>query len=133
MQAIEPIKDGEQLLALIIRKEATASSTTFLTEPDKTFQAGFVVYPKGSQIPRHTHHPVRRQIDGTSEAILVRSGGCTVDIYRQDRELLVQRSLSAGDLVIFYAGGHGFSLSEDTVLFEIKQGPYSGVDEKERF
>ena len=30
-------------------------------------------------------------------------------------------------------GGHGFRMIEDTVLFEIKQGPYGGPAEKERF
>jgi hypothetical protein len=30
-------------------------------------------------------------------------------------------------------GGHGFRMLEDTVLLEIKQGPYSGIQEKVRF
>jgi hypothetical protein len=30
-------------------------------------------------------------------------------------------------------GGHGFRVLEDTVLLEIKQGPYPGGAEKERF
>ena len=30
-------------------------------------------------------------------------------------------------------GGHGFRMLEDTVFLEVKQGPYTGVDEKERF
>jgi hypothetical protein len=41
--------------------------------------------------------------------------------------------LRAGDLIVFLAGGHGFRLLEDCVMLEIKQGPYSGVDEKTRF
>jgi len=28
-------------------------------------------------------------------------------------------------------GGHGFRMQEDTVLLEIKQGPYLGLGEKE--
>jgi len=30
-------------------------------------------------------------------------------------------------------GGHGFQIKEDTVLLEIKQGPYLGADDKELF
>jgi hypothetical protein len=30
-------------------------------------------------------------------------------------------------------GGHGFHMLEDTVLLEVKQGPYTGIDEKEHF
>jgi len=41
--------------------------------------------------------------------------------------------LETGDIVMLVNGGHGFSLLEDTILFEIKQGPYTGLVEKERF
>jgi hypothetical protein len=30
-------------------------------------------------------------------------------------------------------GGHGFRMLEDTVLLEVKQGPYGGQAEKSRF
>ena len=29
-------------------------------------------------------------------------------------------------------GGHGFKMLDDTMFLEIKQGPYTVVDEKER-
>jgi hypothetical protein len=35
--------------------------------------------------------------------------------------------------MIMVGGGHGFRMTEDTVLLEVKQGPYPGVQEKERF
>jgi hypothetical protein len=38
-----------------------------------------------------------------------------------------------GDVVVLLDGGHGFRMLEDTVLLEIKQGPYSGLGEKEQF
>jgi hypothetical protein len=31
------------------------------------------------------------------------------------------------------AGGHGFEMLEDTEMFEIKQGPYAGENDKTRF
>jgi hypothetical protein len=30
-------------------------------------------------------------------------------------------------------GGHGFRMLENTVLLEVKQGPYTGIDEKRLF
>ena len=36
-------------------------------------------------------------------------------------------------MLIAVAGGHGFRVFEDTVLLEVKQGPYPGEAEKERF
>jgi hypothetical protein len=41
--------------------------------------------------------------------------------------------LRAGDIAIAVGGGHGFRMLEDTVLLEVKQGPYPGQTEKERF
>jgi hypothetical protein len=35
--------------------------------------------------------------------------------------------------MLMVAGGHGFRMLEDTVILEVKQGPYTGEDEKERF
>ena len=29
-----------------------------------------------------------------------------------------------GDIVLLLGGAHGFRMLEDTVLFEVKQGPY---------
>jgi hypothetical protein len=30
-------------------------------------------------------------------------------------------------------GSHGFRMIDDTVFIDVKQGPYTGIDEKERF
>jgi mannose-6-phosphate isomerase-like protein (cupin superfamily) len=133
MTGIESIMDGEALLAYIVRNDATRPATEFFTRDDAAFQAGFVVYPAGGAVPPHVHLPVTRSVEGTSEALLVRRGRCVVDIYGEDRALVASRELGTGDLVIAVRGGHGFRMLEDTVLLEIKQGPYAGQAEKERF
>ncbi len=133
MEHMENITDGGTLLACIIREKMRPEKTTFLTPPEANFQAGFVVYPAGGEIARHAHLPLERHINSTSEVIIVREGHCEVDIYNDKREVAATRELRAGDMVIMLAGGHGFRLLEDTVLCEVKQGPYLGLEEKERF
>jgi hypothetical protein len=54
-------------------------------------------------------------------------------VYTEGRELVATRDLGPGDLALMVAGGHGFDVREDTVLLEVKQGPYAGLEEKERF
>lgn len=122
-----------QLLAYIVRAGLEPDQTTFLTPPELKQQVGFVVYPQGGEIQRHVHRPLERHLIGTSEVLLVRKGRCLVDIYSDERELVATRELRQGDLLIMAAGGHGFRMLEDTVFLEIKQGPYTGQDEKERF
>ena len=123
---------GEPLVT-IIRAELSPAATTFLTPPEFKQQVGFVVYPEQGEIARHVHRKIERRLVGTSEVIIVRSGRCELDIYNDDRELVATRELGAGDLMLMVGGGHGFRMLEDTVLLEVKQGPYTGLDEKERF
>jgi uncharacterized protein with PhoU and TrkA domain len=130
---IEHIVSEGGPIAYIIRAEFQPSQTTFLTPPDFKQQVGFVVYPKGGQVHRHTHRALKRNLTGTSEVVLVREGRCEVDLYSEDQEFVATRELKAGDILILVGGGHGFRMLEDTVLIEVKQGPYIGVDEKDLF
>ena len=130
---IEEIKSAGGSLAYIVRRETTSDETTFVTPDDLPFQIGFVVYEAGKEVPRHVHLPVERHLSETSEMILVRSGRCHVDLFDDDRELVATRELREGDVVLLVSGGHGFRMEEDTVLLEVKQGPYIGIGEKERF
>jgi hypothetical protein len=124
--------DGAELCC-IVRAAYEPDETRFLTQPDYKQQVGFIKYPAGSEIPRHVHVPVRRELVGTSEVVLVRRGSCRLDLYTEERQLVASRELAQGDLVLLIAGGHGFAIREDTVLLEVKQGPYVGLEEKERF
>jgi len=94
---------------------------------------GFVVYPRGGEIQRHVHRPLERHLIGTSEVIVVRQGRCEIDIFNNQRQLVATEQLREGDILLMVDGGHGFRMLEDTVFLEIKQGPYTGLDDKERF
>jgi hypothetical protein len=133
MEHVEHIVHDGRTLAYIIRAEISPKKTTFLTPSDFKQQVGFVVYPAGGEIQRHVHLPLERHLVGTSEVIIVRRGLCEIDIYDDVREFVTSRELRPGDIMLMVAGGHGFRMLEDTVLLEVKQGPYTGVDEKERF
>lgn len=133
MEFVEHILFEDKPLAYIIRSEIVPKTTTFLTPSEFKQQVGFVVYPRGGEIQRHVHRPVERHLIGTSEVILVRQGRCEIDIYDNQRQLVTTEELREGDILLMVDGGHGFRMLEDTVLLEIKQGPYTGVEDKERF
>lgn len=130
---IEVVRDNKCPLAYIIRASFLPESTTFLTPPEFKQQVGFIVYPTGSEIQRHVHRPLERHLVGTSEVLIVQKGRCLIDIYNDARELVATRELNKGDIMLMVGGGHGFRMLEDTIFLEVKQGPYTGVDEKERF
>ena len=133
MEFVEHIVFEGKPLAYIIRSEIVPKATTFLTPSDFKQQVGFVVYPKGGEIQRHVHRPLERHLIGTSEVLVVRQGRCEIDIYSNQRQLVATEQLREGDILLMVDGGHGFRMLEDTVFVEIKQGPYTGLDEKERF
>lgn len=133
MELVEKVVWQNVPLAYIIRSELMPAETTFLTPPEFKQQVGFVVYTSGGEIQRHTHRPLERHLVGTSEVLIVRKGRCEIDIYTDDRKLVATRELRKGDIMLMVGGGHGFRMLEDTVLLEVKQGPYTGIDEKERF
>ena len=133
MPQVEQIAANGQPLAYIIRADVAPTETTFVTPPEFKQQVGFVVYPAGGEIARHVHLPLERHLVGTSEVILVRSGRCMLDVYDHARQLVATRELATGDLMLMIGGGHGFRMLEDTVLLEVKQGPYTGLEEKSLF
>jgi hypothetical protein len=132
-ELVQHIKWHDQHIATIIRTNFLPNKTTFVTPDDYYQQTGFVVYPKGGIIPRHTHHPIQRHLVGTSEALFVKKGRVEVDLFTYEKQPLGTWTLEQGDIILLVSGGHGFRCLEDTVLLEIKQGPYTGLVEKEKF
>lgn len=131
--AVENIVHDGNMIACIIKAGKMPDKTEFITSQDARQQVGFIVYPKGGEIFRHVHLPIERHLTGTSEVLLVRKGAMEVDFYTDDRVFICTRKLHENDLVLLLSGGHGFRCLEDTILLEVKQGPYTGLAEKERF
>ena len=130
---VESITAGDEKLAIVVRAALMPETTTFLTAPENKLQLGFVAYPKDGKIDAHTHKPVERSIQGTDEVLMVKKGRCRIDFYDSTKELVASRDLDTGDIVLLTSGGHGFTMLEDCILIEVKQGPYFGLEEKERF
>lgn len=125
-------QDGA-LLAYIVRVEFTTDITSFITPPEHNFQVGFVVHPQGGEIQSHFHRTIDRHISNTSEVLVVRKGCCEIDVFDEQQRMVKTLQLNPGDVMVMVSGGHGFRMLKDTVLLEIKQGPYIGIEEKKRF
>jgi len=130
---IETIRSMDVVLCHIVRFRGLAEATTFYTPPESNLQVGDVVHPHGHEIVRHVHVPVARRPMPKAEVLLVRCGRCEIDVYDRNRKLVATRELLAGDVAVLLDGGHGIRMLEDTVLFEVRDGPYLGPDEKEAF
>ena len=123
----------DQSIATLVRANYVPEKTTFVSPDSYYQQLGFVVYPAGGEVARHTHLPLERHLIGTPETLLIRRGRAEVELSAPDRSLRGTWLLEQGDIIQLVAGGHFFRCLEDTVFLEIKQGPYTGLMEKERF
>jgi hypothetical protein len=130
---VEVITDGGIELAYIVAADFSPIETTFLTPGKLPLQMGMIVYGAGKTITPHVHLPYTRTVEGTTECVIVRKGVCQVDIFTEDRRFVTTRTLTEGSIILLLGGGHGFRMSEDTLLFEVKQGPYAGDADKARF
>ena len=133
MDEVEIITANGQVLCYVIPNSVHPEKTTFITPPEGKQQVGFIVYPKDGVIARHIHKPLERHIIGMAEVVVIRSGHCQIEVFDEALSLVAKRDLYQGDVVLMVGGGHGFKIKEDTVLLEIKQGPYLGVEDKELF
>lgn len=129
----ENIMHKEELLAIIIKGDYSPAKTEFITPDTFKQQVGFVVYDKDNDIQPHIHHEMPRSLKGTSEVLILKNGRVRVDFYSQKKEYTESRDLLPGDVLVLVSGGHGFHFYERSVFLEIKQGPYIGPQEKERF
>ena len=129
---IENIKFDEKLYAIIIRSSYRKKGITFVTEPSNSQQLAQMQHPKGKIIESHFHNRVERKINDTQEVLLIKEGVLKVDFYT-NKLLVGTRNLYKGDLILLIDGGHGFTVLEDLIMIEIKQGPYLGDKDKEKF
>lgn len=131
--AIERIESGNDLLAMIIRREFNDPGIRFFTPSDLSQQLAFMRHATGKVIKPHVHNVVPREVVYTQEVLILRRGRLRVDFYESNQTYLYSRVLEAGDIILLIKGGHGFEVLEEIEMFEVKQGPYAGERDKTRF
>jgi mannose-6-phosphate isomerase-like protein (cupin superfamily) len=130
---IKEIKHQSQLLALIISNKFKESGIHFFTPNELSQQLAYMRHPAGKIIQPHVHNPVLRQVHYTQEVLFLKKGKLRVDFYDEQQNYLDSHILEAGDVILLATGGHGFEVLEEIEMFEVKQGPYAGDQDKTRF
>lgn len=130
---LEEIRDGEAILAIIVRAGFDKPGISFFTPNELSQQLAFMRHPVGKTIAPHVHNPVAREVAYTQEVLFIRRGRLRVDFYDRARRYLHSRVLSPGDVILLASGGHGFEVLEEVEMIEVKQGPYAGELDKTRF
>lgn len=133
MDKLEYVKNRKKLLATIIRNNYTSAGIDFITPAEYSQQVAYMHHQTGKVIDAHVHNPVHRSIVMTQEVLFIKKGKLRVDFYDDDEQYIESRILEAGDVILLVSGGHGFTVIEEVDMIEVKQGPYSGDEDKKRF
>ncbi|CAG0939884.1 hypothetical protein GPROT2_00782 [Gammaproteobacteria bacterium] len=130
---VEHIEFGGRTFAIILSGRFREPGVHFFTPGSFSQQVAYMRHAAGKTIDPHIHNPVPREVQYTSEVLLLRKGRLRVDFYGEDRQYLDSRTLEGGDVILLVQGGHGFEVLEEVEMVEVKQGPYAGDQDKTRF
>lgn len=96
--------------------------------PENEFlQIGLISLLEKNELAPHKHLKNIRKTNITQEAWVLIKGSVSSQIYDLDNRLLKKLKLEFGDILVLFRGGHSFKkLKKDTIIYEIKNGPYFG-------
>ena len=105
----------------------------FITDRTLSQQLAIISQPKGHVIPRHVHLLSPREVKYTQETLVIVRGCLQIELYDSNKNLVESLTLGAGDIILLVSGGHGFTVLENCLIIEVKQGPFDAQHDKERF
>ena len=79
------------------------------------------------------HNKVIRKLSATTEVIYILKGKLRVDFYSKLKKYLFSKLISKNSILILIDGAHGFKVTKDIEMIEIKQGPYIEIKDKKKF
>lgn len=133
MNHLKIIRKKEKIIAIIIKDDYEGQGVDFITPDDYSQQVAYMHHLEGTIIDAHIHNLVHRNVVFTQEVLFIKRGKLRVDFYDDYEDYLESSILSAGDVILLVSGGHGFQVLEEIEMIEVKQGPYSGENDKKKF
>jgi hypothetical protein len=76
---------------------------------------------------------VKREIDDLQQMFVVQRGVVAVQLYADDKKLLREVVLKAGDAIVLIHGIHAIRVIEDMQCISVKQGPFLGTEKDKLF
>jgi hypothetical protein len=135
MKLIYSKKDKNKLLH-IINKFDEISERTNVAPENQFLQLATLKLQKGKTFKPHQHiwkdRPTEKVI--AQESWVIIQGSVKVFMYDIDGQLLDTEIINKGDCSMTVEGGHNYEiLEDDTVVYEYKTGPYTGIENDKVF
>tara|TARA_Y100000768_G_scaffold388067_1_gene381758 strand:+ start:4643 stop:5041 length:399 start_codon:yes stop_codon:yes gene_type:complete len=131
---IKHITHKRKILAIIIKSNyLKKKGVNFFTNPKLNQQVAYMNHPKKHLIQPHTHKNSLRKIKGTTEVLLILDGILKINFFDNKKKYIFSNTVKKNDIVILLSGGHGFEVMKNCKMIEVKQGPYSKIEDKFKF
>jgi len=128
---LRKISHNGKILAVYLRSRDWSNGLNFLGDEGDFVQVGLWDYHTGKKLGPHKHVQNIRNVEYTQEAVFVKQGSMRATVFSNAGKLIESVELFPGDLIVMYAGGHGYEILEDhTQVLEVKNGPYTGLDDR---
>ena len=121
--------DSSKILFSLLRYCDIKNFRQDLSKENEYLQVNARKFEKGTYIKPHKHLMRDSRISLTQECWIIFKGIVCAEIYDIDDNFYKKVTLKAGDCIVFFNGGNSLKVEvEDSIMFEIKNGPYLGVE-----
>ena len=122
------------LLLAVNRNDEIKEKRTDLCPENEYLQISTKIIEKDTEFKPHKHNKLDRQTDITQEAWIILTGAIEASFWDIDDTIIYKTVLKSGDCAVVFYAGHSFKVLEDkTTLYEVKNGPYYGVEKDKTF
>ena len=130
---MEIFDKNHNLIAIVHKDSDFRDGKTFYTDNNKDFQFGTFKLEQGEIIENHIHNSQKREINKTSEAIVVIKGSLKIMLFDNEKNFIDAVIINTNDAILLFEGGHGIEVIEESKFIEFKQGPYIEDMDKKHF
>ena len=129
---MKEIRDGSgQVVAFVLSTAdyIQRSEKKFFSDPDDSIQIGSLFFKKDAAVSPHLHKKRYVGMVAPMEVLVVVLGEAVAHIYDNNKNEIAIEVLHSGDVLVQRTGGHGFKfVTSDTLILEVKSGPYNNKD-----
>jgi len=125
---IKEISFENQLYAFVCSLNDVSKGLEFLSDDTDFIQLGTWNYEKNFSTVPHYHLEHDKPSNLTQEVVLVHKGSVKCRLFTKEGNYVDEVDINEGELIVQIYGVHEYIMNEDSIVLEIKNGPYYGPD-----
>jgi hypothetical protein len=119
---MQKIYHNERLIGILVKNWAKGSVPQ--TDVKNPLQILTWNHKKGYHCGAHYHAPLMRTTEELNECFVVQKGKVKFKLFGLNKTPFKTMTLKAGDIYLHIFGAHEVEVTEDCMMFEVKNGPF---------